>query len=163
LRVSEARCDSTFQMKPERGVSEIARDMKKNFTSRWHEQDLNMALLLRAWQTSCEAKCNIYTLSARSCMVFWRSVVNVELRLSRAWKHVVLRVSEARCDSTFQMKPERGVSKIARDMKKNFTSRWHEQDLNMALLLRAWQTSCEAKCNIYTLSARSCMYFTLFA
>ena len=24
---------------------------------------MNMALLLRAWQTSCETKCNIYTLA----------------------------------------------------------------------------------------------------
>ena len=34
MRASEARCDNTCQKKPERGVSEIARDMKKKFTSR---------------------------------------------------------------------------------------------------------------------------------
>ena len=54
---------------------------------------------------------------ARSCIVFRRSVENVELLLSRAWTHVVLGASEARCDNTCQKKPERGVSEIARDMK----------------------------------------------
>ena len=60
---------------------------------------------------------------ARSCIVFRRSVENVELLLSRAWTHVLLRAPEARCDNTCQKKPERGVSEIARDMKKIFTSR----------------------------------------
>ena len=56
-------------------------------------------------------------------MVFTRSVENVELLLSRAWTHVVLRASKARCDNYCQNKPERGVSEEARDMKKIFTSR----------------------------------------
>ena len=38
LRASEARCDNTCQKKPERGVSEIARDMKNFFTSRCGER-----------------------------------------------------------------------------------------------------------------------------
>jgi len=33
LRASEARCDNTCQKKPERGVSEEAREMKKIFLS----------------------------------------------------------------------------------------------------------------------------------
>ena len=33
LRASEARCDNNCEKKPERGVSEEARDMKKIFTS----------------------------------------------------------------------------------------------------------------------------------
>jgi len=56
-------------------------------------------------------------------MVFRRSVENVELHLGRAWTHVVLRASEARCDNTCQKKPERGVLEEARDMKICFTSR----------------------------------------
>jgi len=56
-------------------------------------------------------------------MVFTRSVENVELLLSRAWTHVVLRASEARCDNTCQKKPERGVSEIERDMKKFLQAR----------------------------------------
>jgi len=55
-------------------------------------------------------------------MVLRRSFENVDLRLSRAWTHVVLRASEARCDNTCQKKPERGVSEEARGMKKIFTS-----------------------------------------
>ena len=55
-------------------------------------------------------------------MVFTRSVENVELPLSRAWTHVVLKASEARCDNNCEKKSERGVSEEARDMKKIFTS-----------------------------------------
>jgi hypothetical protein len=49
----------------------------------------------------------------------WNSPVVLRL----AWAHVVLRASEAGCDSKYKKKPTRGVSEEARDINKIYT--WH--------------------------------------
>ena len=51
-------------------------------------------------------------------MEFTRSVENVELHQSRAWRHAVLRASEARCKNIWKKKPTRGVSEQTRDINK---------------------------------------------
>ena len=69
-------------------------------------------------------------------MDFTRCVENVELHRSRAWTHVVLRASEARCDNKCKKKPSRGVSEEAREINKITHGN--------VVLLRARQTSCES-------------------